>query len=289
MDFDVRHYGLVGSTMDVARSLIAEGCPARTIVLADKQAAGRGRLAGRSWEGSEDASLLMTLALRCDSADVGVFPLKVGLAVNRVLTHIKENAPASLPVERTKPHTNERPFLVKWPNDIVGLSDATGAAEESDNSDTGAGEGHSAVYAYKKLCGILCEATKGWLLAGIGLNLRRNAYPAGMSSTATSLEEVFGGGNFGKSFVPPDPEFLARSIGASVVSNLENPRWKEDYEQAMWGLGEEVRFVVGHPEGGETVHGRIEGIDGSGRLLLKNRSGAVEAFLSGEISHVRRA
>lgn len=53
----------IGSTMDEARRLAGEGAPEGTVVLADEQTAGRGRLE-RSWWAPAGSSLLLSLLLR---------------------------------------------------------------------------------------------------------------------------------------------------------------------------------------------------------------------------------
>ena len=58
----VRFYDNVSSTNDVARTLAKEGAPDGTVVVAERQAAGRGRY-GRSWF-STKGSICMTVILR---------------------------------------------------------------------------------------------------------------------------------------------------------------------------------------------------------------------------------
>jgi BirA family biotin operon repressor/biotin-[acetyl-CoA-carboxylase] ligase len=60
---DVLFYHAVGSTMDIGRDLAERGAPDGTLVIADEQTAGRGRLE-RRWWAPPGTSLLMTLVLR---------------------------------------------------------------------------------------------------------------------------------------------------------------------------------------------------------------------------------
>ena len=55
-------FGEVASTMGIARDLAREGCPAFTVVTADRQTGGRGRL-GRAWH-SPPGGLYFTVVLR---------------------------------------------------------------------------------------------------------------------------------------------------------------------------------------------------------------------------------
>ncbi len=156
--------------------------------------------------------------------------------------------------------------------------------------------------SWGKLGGLLCEVCSEWFLAGIGLNLRPAAYPAGLAAAATSVEEAAiacrreGGTPGGRSSASAaadafpwleDAETLAAAIGEAVVRRLGDNGWRADYERLLWARGEEVSFVAGHPERREIRRGRIRGVDDAGRLLLAMPGGAEEAFWSGEISSVR--
>lgn len=94
-------YDLVGSTLDIAHELGASGAPGGTVILADAQYAGRGRL-GRSWRSEPGAGIWLTLLERTsDITAPEVLSLRVGLAAARALDSI-----AGAPVQ------------LKWPNDL---------------------------------------------------------------------------------------------------------------------------------------------------------------------------
>jgi len=91
----------VGSTLDVAHELAAKGAAAGTLVVADAQTSGRGRM-GRSWRSEAGAGIWLTLIERPrDVAALDVLSLRVGLALAPVL-----DAFTATPVE------------LKWPNDL---------------------------------------------------------------------------------------------------------------------------------------------------------------------------
>lgn len=91
----------VGSTMDAAHALAAEGAPAGTLVIAEEQTAGRGR-GGRVWTSRQGTGLWMTLIERPRTDDgLDVLSLRVGLRLAPVL-------------ERWTP----TPIRLKWPNDL---------------------------------------------------------------------------------------------------------------------------------------------------------------------------
>lgn len=95
------HLPEVTSTMDVAHALAADGAPAGTLVLADRQRLGRGR-AGKVWISDDGAGIWCTLIERPDDASaLSVLSLRVGLALAEAL-----DACVASPVR------------LKWPNDL---------------------------------------------------------------------------------------------------------------------------------------------------------------------------
>lgn len=98
----ILHVTRTASTMQDARELADRGYPDGTVVYADSQDAGRGRVAGRVWESRSGQDLLCTVLLR--RPPIPGFTLRVGLAVARTFDHF-------LPYKSTTE--------IKWPNDIL--------------------------------------------------------------------------------------------------------------------------------------------------------------------------
>jgi BirA family transcriptional regulator, biotin operon repressor / biotin---[acetyl-CoA-carboxylase] ligase len=94
-------YEDIESTMDVAHGLAAAGAAAGTLVLADRQTAGRGR-GGHSWASGAGRGIWMTLVERPRNA-AGIEPLSVrcGLRLARALD----------------PYVGDI-VGIKWPNDL---------------------------------------------------------------------------------------------------------------------------------------------------------------------------
>lgn len=92
----------VESTNDVVWDALAQGAADGTVVVADVQTRGRGRL-GRTWHTPSDVGLAMSTALHpgCDARAIAVVPLAAGLALSRAVTLL-----------------GGRPEL-KWPNDVL--------------------------------------------------------------------------------------------------------------------------------------------------------------------------
>jgi BirA family biotin operon repressor/biotin-[acetyl-CoA-carboxylase] ligase len=130
----VAHFAEIGSTLDVAHALAEQGAPAGTLILADAQSAGRGRM-GRTWHSKPGAGIWLTLIERpADAGALDVLSLRIGLALAPALDAFAES-----------------PIRLKWPNDLfVGARKLAGILVEARWRD-GAPE---------------------WLAIGVGINLR---------------------------------------------------------------------------------------------------------------------
>ena len=321
MQFDSYHFENVTSTMEVIRQLLpnvkekTQENGRGVIVTADFQRKGRGRIEGRAWRAAPGTAMLATIAIPQDASQgillqdapskSQVFPLLAGLAVHSVLhmefeTQLVRAQSSLADLMKTMPNRMPRPFLLKWPNDILGFAPSKGASVAMTP------ESISGSPLYKKLSGILCEAIPGWYLAGVGLNLVEGSYPEELKDKATSLAEVLKASlkalnetyneEYGETYegsVPalesPDPAMdfsscLANRIAQKIADELQNPFWKDEYEKNLWAEGARVSFVVGHPERGEVLDGVVEGIDEAGCLILALPNGEKRHFLAGEIA-----
>lgn len=127
----------VDSTLDVAHALAERGAPAGTLVVADAQRAGRGRL-GRGWRSEPGRGVWCTVLERPqDAAAIEVLSIRVGLAI----------------AERLDAVAGER-VGVKWPNDLV-LSAGKLGGILAEARWTAAGGGTS----------------PGWVAIGVGVNV----------------------------------------------------------------------------------------------------------------------
>jgi BirA family biotin operon repressor/biotin-[acetyl-CoA-carboxylase] ligase len=142
----------VASTMDVAHAAAANGAPGGTLVVADRQTAGRGRT-GRRWSAAPGAGLWATFIERpTDPAALDVLSLRLGLALAAVLDRWL-GAPARL----------------KWPNDVHGADGkVAGVLVEARWQDE-----HPA-----------------WVAIGIGVNLRVPPDVAGAASLGSGASRL---------------------------------------------------------------------------------------------------
>nr|WP_294501250.1 biotin--[acetyl-CoA-carboxylase] ligase [uncultured Rhodopila sp.] len=102
--FSVTHHKMIGSTNDEARRLAAEGAPHGTVVHADEQSSGRGRLA-HTWF-SPPGNLYISIVLR-----TGQPPSRTA-----ELSFVTALAVADT-VDTLLPHQTRA--RLKWPNDVL--------------------------------------------------------------------------------------------------------------------------------------------------------------------------
>lgn len=99
----IEWYGSIDTTMRRASELASEGCLSGTVVGADQQTAGQGRL-GRPWHSTPDEGLYCTFILRVNvpPAQLPVVTLALGLAVADTLRLMGGIEPD-----------------LRWPNDVM--------------------------------------------------------------------------------------------------------------------------------------------------------------------------
>jgi BirA family biotin operon repressor/biotin-[acetyl-CoA-carboxylase] ligase len=98
----VEIFDAVGSTLDVAHELAEGGAPSGTLVVAESQLAGRGRL-GRSWSSEPGRGVWCTILERPrDAMGLDLLSLRVGLRLALALDVF-----------------SGEPVGVKWPNDLL--------------------------------------------------------------------------------------------------------------------------------------------------------------------------
>ncbi len=97
----VRHVAETGSTNDDLFAAARDGAPHRSVIVADFQTAGRGRL-DRSWEATRGTNLLTSLLFRYEHEDMFRFSRVVALAGRAACGALTGVTPA-----------------LKWPNDLV--------------------------------------------------------------------------------------------------------------------------------------------------------------------------
>ncbi len=111
----ILYYPSVSSTMDVAKKAIASGASEGTVVIADEQISGRGRL-GREWVSPPDSSLMLSIILYPKLAQLQRLTMVACIAIARCIEDV-----AYLETS------------IKWPNDVlIDGRKASGVLIESD-------------------------------------------------------------------------------------------------------------------------------------------------------------
>lgn len=100
---EIYYFDSIDSTNTKAKELAEEGHPSGTLVVADRQTAGKGRR-GRSWESPTGIGIFMTLMLKpeINPNNASMLTLVAAMATTRAIRRV-----------------TGVPALIKWPNDIV--------------------------------------------------------------------------------------------------------------------------------------------------------------------------
>lgn len=238
----------VDSTNNRLKQLAADNAPEGTVVVADQQTSGRGRI-GRTWASEKGCGIWMSVLLRPQMAPQDVQSLTLVAAV-AVVEAILSCSGSLL----------EGRIGIKWPNDI--LIDG------------------------KKVCGILTEMgaeadAVSWVVVGMGINVhhRQEQFPEEIRSIATSLAIACSSFHWNRNHLVSAilkniENFIIVFVSSGFSDILE--RWRK-YSIT---LGCDV--LLTGPNG--TVQVRAVDVLPDGRLLVEKADGERMAVLSGEIS-----
>lgn len=244
----VIYYHSIGSTNDVAKELASQGAPEGTLVIADEQTAGKGRL-GRRWLAPPGTSLLMSLLFRP--------PFLTPYQAQR-LTMI-----CSLAVVEAIETVTGLAAAVKWPNDIVVQDRKAGGIL----TELGA-TGERLDYAVVGL--------------GINVNLDLGVVEAmgELAATATSLSQELGREVSRLALLWRILENVERRYHRLKAGELSHDEWAS----RLITLHHHV--VVDTPQG--MVEGWAEGVDADGALILRTNWGERQRVLAGDVTLRKR-
>jgi BirA family biotin operon repressor/biotin-[acetyl-CoA-carboxylase] ligase len=197
------------STNDDARRLAQSGAPEGTVVLADGQSAGRGRL-GRSWDSSVGVGLYLSILLRpAEPVErIGRYPIAAAVAVGAACRKL----------------AGER-VVLKWPNDVLaGGAKLAGILTEMRQGSLAAD-----------------------LVVGIGINVNHEAtdFPETLRGAATSLRILRQGVVVDRETVALA---VLEELGATIAQ-IRGNGWREVAELFMSyapdAAGRRVRLAAG--------------------------------------------
>jgi BirA family transcriptional regulator, biotin operon repressor / biotin---[acetyl-CoA-carboxylase] ligase len=242
----------VNSTNRVLADLSHQGAPDGTVVVAESQTAGRGRL-GRTWLSPRGLNLYVSilLARTLSPETVNWTPMLAAVAVLRVI-----RALTTLDVR------------LKWPNDVHAVR---------------GGEG-------RKLAGILVDAigpgpaARRAMVVGIGINVNMpvEAFPEELRATATSLLIETGS--------PVDRGRLLAMLLGEVERLYDHAcaHGPSDiaaaYRAACDSIGKRVWVEL---IGSEKIEGTAEGLASDGALRLRTKNGKALEIRAGDVVHLR--
>lgn len=241
---EARLFESVGSTNDLARRLAAGGAPCGTVVLAERQLAGRGR-AGRAWDSPAGLGVWLSVVLRPgELASPGAVPLLVGLAV----------------AEALEPFLRPASLRLKWPNDLLAGDRKLGGI----------------------LCEAAWERERpAHLVAGVGLNVLHSPgdFPVELRGSATSVRIAAGWSPARREVAAA----VVGAVAEVARGPLELTPARLSALEARDALrGREV--AVTEPSSGDPLaEGTALGVAPDGALLLRTEAGTLRSVHSGTV------
>jgi BirA family transcriptional regulator, biotin operon repressor / biotin---[acetyl-CoA-carboxylase] ligase len=243
---------VVGETASTNTDLLADtSAPDRSVLVAEHQAAGRGRL-DRTWVSPPGAGLTFSVLLRPQVPLLtwGWLPLLAGVALYEAV--------ASLEGVRV---------ALKWPNDLLAGSGAEPAA-------------------FGKVAGILAQTSGEAVVIGIGLNVhtdRADLPVESATSLALSDASALDRGELLAAILTRLDARYAQWV--DFDGDAEACGLAAAYREACVTVGQVVAVTVND---GKVVRGTAIGIDSSGRLEV-DVGGATQVIGAGDVEHVRPA
>lgn len=267
---DLEVVGQIGSTNAEMLERAKRGAADRSVLIAEHQTAGRGRL-GRAWEAPARSQIALSVLLRPGAVHpdlLGWLPLVTGLAVRDALAG-----------------SAEVDAVLKWPNDVQ-VADPFAAS------------------GAKKLAGILVEMTTvpmggqfslslPALVVGVGLNVSLQPYEFPRPDvTSIDIERAIAQRE------PCDRGIVVRELLRALA--VRHAQWRacergsasaishelfHEYQQACDTVGRHVRVIL---PGGAERRGTAVKVDRSGRLVVaEDGSGEEFAVAAGDVQHLR--
>lgn len=261
------HLPICNSTNDEAQRLGRAGAAEGTVVTADEQRAGRGRL-GRHWHSPAGENLYLSVLLRPPFLPqrAPLLSLCAGLALHQAASTILAASTGTNFGDGQRPR-----LLLKWPNDLLGAR----SMPEDDAP-------------YRKLGGVLTElvcagSSIDFVVVGIGCNIHGTTFPAEIS--ATSLQLLTGLAD------TPGANLKARHLGQQLLAAFEG--WYQRYLQqgpepiveafaAAANLGPQHPPIQVSTSCG-ILHGVPVGLGVQGDLLVRRADGTLECVRSGDV------
>ena len=202
---EIYYFDSIDSTNTKAKELAEEGHPSGTLVVADRQTAGKGRR-GRSWESPTGIGIFMTLMLKpeINPNNASMLTLVAAMATTRAIRRV-----------------TGVPAMIKWPNDIVmNGKKVCGILTEM-----------SAQFDYIN-----------HIVIGIGINVHNEDFPEEIAKTASSLYLESGQHIHRASLIEA---FLAEfeDVYAEYLKTEDMEGLQKEYDAMLVNRGRQVRVL----------------------------------------------
>ncbi|MDD4496251.1 MAG: biotin--[acetyl-CoA-carboxylase] ligase, partial [Eubacteriales bacterium] len=239
----------VDSTNTAASSMAQEGAPEGTVVIADSQTAGRGRM-GRSWQSPPGKGVWMSFILRPElpANEVQTVTLAASVSVAQALERLTGIKPG-----------------IKWPNDIIlGSRKVCGILTEMNS-----------------------EIDRvNYIIVGIGLNFSQNEGDFGVDIRDTAVSMSMHLQKCGVKYKNITRNDIIKEVLASfdeyyeILLTSDKGRIITDWRKYSVTLGSRLRV---HARNGEYC-GRAVDITCDGALIIETDDGSIKNVSSGEVS-----
>lgn len=248
---NIHFFEEIDSTNLQAQREAAAGAGNGTLLIADKQTAGRGRR-GREWDSPAGNNVYFTLLLRPDFASDKASMVTLVMAY-AVWQGIGKSLPAGAFIEKLNSKNG-----IKWPNDIVVQG--------------------------RKVCGILTEMSLSaqkidYVAIGVGINVGKQQFASQLQDRAISLEEVCGEKISRSQLVANIMEAFEQYYEQfQIIQDLSF--LTTQYNACLVNKDKEISVL--DPKG--EYQGVAKGINQNGELLVELADGSVEQVYAGEVS-----
>ena len=234
----------VDSTNRRAREHCLRGAKEGTVILAESQSEGRGRL-GRRWQSPAGANVYASIILRppFSPSSGPQIPLLAGVAGANALAR-----------------ATGLDARLKWPNDIFVHGKKVGGVLSEMETD-----------------GIQIR----FIILGVGVNVnwRKEDIPPHLREIATSLRAE-SGREFPRAGVAAELfEEMEREYTLFLTEGFSS-RLREEWNRLSWVNQKWVTVTMMEKK----FEGQVLGLDRDGALLLKDREGRTQRFIAGDVS-----
>lgn len=242
----MKGYASIDSTNAQATAWAREGASEGSVVVAEHQTAGRGRL-GRTWTAARAANLLFSIVLRptLPARRLGLITVAASVAVTETLDDFAAPLHA----------------VIKWPNDVL-LRGRKCCGMLLESSFSGRRKGHPDV-----------------VVLGIGLNVNQDRFPDELSDRAISLQQA------ARRPIERPPLFaeLLYQLEQQYQALLgeSDDAIRAAYEARLQRRGRPTTLRT--TDTGAPVSGTVRGISETGALLLET-NGQIQAFHAGDVT-----